>query len=177
MAKQDKKLEDLHYNGHCIELYQLVKEALKGTDFKICYNFDDEILDFLHIPANPKHYCDGLGRHSNSIGIVLQSVQNPANFNGGKQLWYPHALVVFTEDYEHYDHFCIRRNATYDLRSVSVNKPAPDAESYVSYEEVKRYVHENLKEDLKVLVDATVKLKEFVESVPVAPIKYSTDDD
>jgi hypothetical protein len=176
MAKQDKKLEDLDYNGHCIELYQLVKESLKGTDFKICYNFDDEILDFLHLPANPKHYCDGLSRYGNAIGIVLQSVQNPATFSGG-QLWYPHALVRFAEDYEDYDHFYISRNATYDFRSVSVDKPVPDAESYVSYEEVKRYVQENLKDDLKVLVDATVKLKEFVESVPVAPIKYSSEDD
>lgn len=172
MAKQDKKLEDLHYNGHCIELYQLVKEAIKGTDFKICYNFGDEISDFLHLPANPKHYCDGLSRYSNAIGIVLQSVQNPATFGGG-QLWYPHALVVFTENYEDYDYFHIRRTATYDFRSVNVDKPAPD----VSYEEVKRYVQENLKDDLKVLVDATVKLKEFVESVPVATIKYFTDDD
>ena len=170
MAKQDKKLEDLHYNGHCIELYQLVKEAIKGTDFKICYNFGDEISDFLHLPANPKHYCDGLSRYGNAIGIVLQSVS-------GGQLWYPHALVVFTEDYEDYDHFLISRHATYDFHSVSVDKPVPDAESYVSYEEVKRYVQENLKDDLKVLVDATVKLKEFVESVPVAPIKYSTEDE
>ena len=171
------KLEDLHYNGHCIELYQLVKEAIKGTDFKICYNFGDEISDFLHIPANPKHYCDGLSRYGNAIGIVLQSVQNPANFNGGKQLWYLHALVVFTEDYEDYDHFHISRHATYDFHSVSVDKPVPNAESYVSYEEVKRYVQETLKDDLKVLVDATVKLKEFVESVPVAPIKFSSKDD
>lgn len=176
MAKQDKKLEDLDYDGHCIELYQLVKGVIKGTDFKICCNFDDEISDFLHIAKNPKHYCDGLSRYGNAIGIVLQSVQNPATFSGG-QLWYPHALVVFTEDYEDYDHFHISRNATYDFRSVSVDKPVPDAESYVSYEEVKRYVQENLKYDLKVLVDATVKLKEFVESVPVATIKYSTEDD
>ena len=176
MANQDKKLEDLDYNGHCIELYQLVKEAIKGTDFKICYNFGDEILDFLHIPANTKHYCDGLSRYSNAISIVSQSVQNPATFSGG-QLWYPHALVVFTEDYEHYDHFCISRNATYGFRSVSVNKPVSYAESYVSYEEVKRYVQENLKDDLKVLVDTTVKLKEFIESVPVAPIKFSSEDD
>ena len=53
MAKENKKLEDLDYNGHCIELYRLVKEAIKGTDFKICYNFDDEILEFLHLPATP----------------------------------------------------------------------------------------------------------------------------
>lgn len=176
MAKQNKKLEDLDYNGHIIELYQLVKESIKGTDFKICCNFDDEISDFLHIARNPKHYCDGLSRYGNAIGIVLQSVQNPATFSGG-QLWYSHALVAITEDYENYDHFCVSRNASPGFSSVSVNKPAPDAESYVHYDEVKRYIQENLKDDLKVLVDATVKLKEFIESVPVAPIKFSSEDD
>ena len=106
----------------------------------------------------------------------MQSVQNPAPRHGGK-LWYPHALVAFIEDYENYDHFHIGRNASPGFSSVCVNKPVPGSECYVRYEEVKRYVQENLKDDLKVLVDATVKLKEFIESVPVAPINYSDEDD
>lgn len=176
-------------NKMFLDLLDAVREVLKGTKYKVYVsslrepeshydedNPSDDWKEFITLDEDPAlHECqvsfDGWGQ---KIAILDPTVQKPSYDNT-----YKDALVVLTEDYEHFDRYFISRMASfrYDaIRCDSETRPE-FYDWFIKYEDTMDYVRNHLLADLVQLSLMSSKLAALhVEASKLSELKYSKDD-
>lgn len=176
-------------NKDFLDLIDLVQKKLKGTNYKmyisICEpdvewdenNPHEDWLDYDKYDKNPKFnnhetHSDGWGQ---KIAILDPDTQAPYKFSKTK-FSYKHPLVQFWQNYEYNDRYGMARNAAYmyDVIHYGQTTNSDYEEKYITYENIVKYVENDLLNDLKVLSEATRKLAEIhADETGLAKLSYT----
>lgn len=185
-------------NKEFLDLIDLVQEKLKGTNYKMFISINEpdvewdaehpheDWLDYDKYDKNPafkNHRIDFSG-WGQEIAILDPDTQAPHKISK-KEFHYKHALLAIWQDYEHYSQYDIIRNASYMYDVIHYGQTTnPDyEEKYITYENVVKYVENDLLNDLRVLSEATKKLAEIhandkaLAELKYKKYRYDEDDD
>lgn len=175
-------------NKEFLDLIDLVQKKLKGTNYKMFISIDepdvewdtehphDDWLDYDKYDKNPKfknHKID-LNGWGQKIAILDPDTQAPHKISKN-EFHYKQALLTIWQDYEHSSQYDIIRNASYmyDVIHYGQTTNSDYEEKYITYENVVKYVENDLLNDLKVLSEATKKLAEIhANNKALAKLKY-----
>lgn len=163
-------------NKEFLDLIDLVQKKLKGTNYKIYISIDEpdvewdethpheDWLDYDKYDKNPafKNHKIDLDGWGQKIAILDPDTQAPNKFSKNG-FYYKYPLVQFWQDYDYTSRYDIVRNAAYmyDVIRYGQTTNSDYEEKYITYENIVKYVENDLLNDLKVLSEATKKLAEI----------------
>ena len=159
------------------QIFDAVKAKLKDTGYVIITN--DETVKYKQ-SAKYRTYDIGEG-YGAYIKIYNPEVQNCGK--SGKEIILPKPLICFWEDYDYYSHYSVCREIVYGNSRVSTDNIPYDSatykESYVKAKDVLEYIETGLLDDLNVLSEQCILLKQFEEGIKLSTLKktYADDDD